>query len=409
MFEINEGELTSQTVPLRMPIIYFLKRVLSITAFILLVLSYGPMMGQNHNTFTGSLAGFNNTTGDDNTFTGSQAGFDNTLGSRNSFFGSYAGRNSTGFNNSFFGHYAGLSNSSGYDNSFFGKEAGRRNTTGRENNYFGTFAGAGFNTGGGGAGIRNSFFGDHAGFKIYNGEENSFFGKSAGFNNDNGSNNNFFGNSAGFKNTTGIGNNFFGSSAGFSNKGSYNSFFGRNAGSHNTVGHGNVCIGSGAGPSVANSNLNLRLYIDASTTSTDGNDAPLIYGEFDNDFVRINGTFEVTGGLTNPSSRKLKNQFVAMDASTILAKLSTLDIQQWAYKHRPDEKHVGPIAEDFYALFGLGAGDTNISTIDSDGIMMLAIQALKNENEALKSTLEKQDKKLIKQEELIREIIRKLE
>jgi len=101
----------------------------------------------------------------------------------------------------------------------------------------------------------------------------------------------------------------------------------------------------------------------------------------------IDGTFEVTAGLTNPSSRTLKNQFVSLEASTILAKLAALDIQQWTYIDRPKEKHVGPVAEDFYEAFGLGQGNKNISTIDADGIMMLALQALKKENEELKGRL----------------------
>ena len=140
-----------------------------------------------------------------------------------------------------------------------------------------------------------------------------------------------------------------------------------------------------------------RLYIDVEES-----DDPLIYGEFDNDFIKINGTFEVSGGLTNPSSRALKQDFVAMDAAKVLTQLSTLDIQQWSYKHRPDEKHVGPVAEEFYELFGLGEGDKTISTIDADGVMMLAIQALKDENDHLKLQLEKQG-------ELITDILKRLE
>ena len=156
-----------------------------------------------------------------------------------------------------------------------------------------------------------------------------------------------------------------------------------------------MIIGNEAGPTTANSDVSNRLYIDIDESlSPEGNDDPLIYGEFDNDFVRINGTFEVTAGLTNPSSRTLKNQFISLDASTILSKLAALDIQQWTYIERPDEKHVGPVAEDFYEAFGLGQGDQNISTIDADGIMMLAIQALQKENEELKERLVKLEEKL---------------
>ncbi|MCH9031370.1 MAG: hypothetical protein IIB00_03820 [candidate division Zixibacteria bacterium] len=38
--------------------------------------------------------------------------------------------------------------------------------------------------------------------------------------------------------------------------------------------------------------------------------------------------------------------------------------------------HVGPMAQDFYALFGVGADNKSISTIDPAGIALAAIKAL---------------------------------
>lgn len=125
--------------------------------------------------------------------------------------------------------------------------------------------------------------------------------------------------------------------------------------------------------------------------------------------MRINGTFEVTAGLSNPSSAELKEGFALQDAAEILDKLSSLEITQWNYKHRPEEKHIGPVAEDFFALFGLGNGDTHISTIDADGVMMIAIQALKEENEMLRSRLAKEEERNAHQDELIREILERLD
>ena len=110
--------------------------------------------------------------------------------------------------------------------------------------------------------------------------------------------------------------------------------------------------------------------------SDDGNDNPLIYGEFDNDFVRINGTFEVTAGLTNPSSVKLKDRFSTVAPTLILEKINALDIAEWSYKRDPAVRHIGPTAESFYEAFGLGTGGDNISTIDADGLSLVAIQAL---------------------------------
>lgn len=66
-----------------------------------------------------------------------------------------------------------------------------------------------------------------------------------------------------------------------------NTIIGYWAGLHST-GSRNVFIGFQAGRYETNSD---RLYIENSNSTS-----PLIYGEFDNDLVRINGSFEATGG-----------------------------------------------------------------------------------------------------------------
>ena len=76
---------------------------------------------RRENTFVGSYAGFQNTTGDYNSFFGRDAGKNNDTGDYNSFFGEKAGYTSnTGNCNSFFGQNAGGFNK-GDDNSFFGQ------------------------------------------------------------------------------------------------------------------------------------------------------------------------------------------------------------------------------------------------------------------------------------------------
>ncbi|MEO8740656.1 MAG: hypothetical protein ABI537_13275, partial [Casimicrobiaceae bacterium] len=39
-------------------------------------------------------------------------------------------------------------------------------------------------------------------------------------------------------------------------------------------------------------------------------------------------------------------------------------------------RHMGPMAQDFRAAFGLGETDTGISTVDADGVALAAIQGL---------------------------------
>ena len=96
---------------------------------------------------------------------------------------------------------------------------------------------------------------------------------------------NFFGTYAGISNSGGY-NSFFGGYAGYSNTtGSYNTFLGRSAGALNTTGSRNVFLGYLAGLNETGSN---KLYID---NCYDGYPCtpPLIYGEFDNHLLEING------------------------------------------------------------------------------------------------------------------------
>ena len=179
-------------------------------------------------------------------------------------------------------------------------------------------------------------------------------------------------------------------------EGDNNACFGYSSGRF-LLGSNNISIGAYTGPPSGKGDVSDRLFIDNHRTED-----PLIYGELDNHFVRINGTFEVTAGLSNPSSRHLKSDFQQVSNGQILDKISRLAIKQWVYKERPDELHVGPVAEDFYAAFGLGTDNKHISTIDADGVMMAAIQALKAENDALKmrlTDLEKMFKSMIESED----------
>jgi hypothetical protein len=83
------------------------------------------------------------------------------------------------------------------------------------------------------------------------------------------------------------------------------------------------------------------------------------------------GTFSCT------SDRNVKENFRALDGRAILHKLSLIPITEWNYKGQgPTIRHIGPMAQDFYAAFGLGESDTTISTVDADGIALISIQAL---------------------------------
>jgi Chaperone of endosialidase len=83
------------------------------------------------------------------------------------------------------------------------------------------------------------------------------------------------------------------------------------------------------------------------------------------------------GGVwTNASSRSLKTAFEAIDPVAVLDKVAALPVQGWRYNvEDASTRHIGPVAEDFQRLFGLGDGES-IGTVDADGVALAAIQGL---------------------------------
>ena len=115
--------------------------------------------------------------------------------------------------------------------------------------------------------------------------------------NDDGNFNTVFGHEASFKNIHGSDNTCIGSGAGYWNhSGNQNtiigSFAGYGPGLHSIS--GNVFLGYSAG---SNETGNNKLYIENSDS-----EAPLIYGEFDNNLLRINGVLDINEMYQFPTS-----------------------------------------------------------------------------------------------------------
>ncbi len=72
--------------------------------------------------------------------------------------------------------------------------------------------------------------------------------------------------------------------------------------------------------------------------------------------------------------------------SEVLPRVEALKVEAWDYKpgHGDERTHIGPYAEDFARLFGVGDGKT-ISLIDAVGVCLLAIQELAAEIRYLRS------------------------
>ncbi len=87
------------------------------------------------------------------------------------------------------------------------------------------------------------------------------------------------------------------------------------------------------------------------------------------------GTISATV-INQTSDRALKSGVVAVDPQVVLERVVAMPIAEWSFAKTPDVRHIGPMAQDFHAAFGLGHGDTTIATVDADGIALAAIQGL---------------------------------
>jgi hypothetical protein len=77
------------------------------------------------------------------------------------------------------------------------------------------------------------------------------------------------------------------------------------------------------------------------------------------------------------SDRNQKKNIAPVDAQAVLGKVSRLPISTWSYRSEPDGiRHLGPMAQDFKAGFGLGDDDRTYYAVDAQGVALAAIQAL---------------------------------
>lgn len=96
--------------------------------------------------------------------------------------------------------------------------------------------------------------------------------------------------------------------------------------------------------------------------------------------VDSSGNVLARGTISQLSSRFSKENFRATDGGALLAKLEQLPISSWNYRGAPTaERHLGPVAEDFRAAFGLGASERYVSVTDEAGVALASVQALQQQ------------------------------
>lgn len=84
------------------------------------------------------------------------------------------------------------------------------------------------------------------------------------------------------------------------------------------------------------------------------------------------------------SASRFKEGIIPVSENEILDAIRELPVYEWRYKGAPD-KHIGPMAEDFLATFGLGSDPDSIQVVDAVGTLMAATQALARKVERLET------------------------
>ena len=191
-------------------------------------------------------------------------------------------------NSIFIGVNAGLNDDlSANQNIFIGTSSGTSATNQIQNTAIGNSSLENLNSGFG-----NTVYGHETGKFVQTGSNNTIIGRLSG---------------RGSANHTKNNNTFLGAQSGEISEASNNTYIGFQSGQSNVTGTGNLFIGMRSGQNELGSN---KLYIDNSNTAS-----PLIYGEFDNDLLRVNGTLNINNAFSFPTIDGTANQFLQTDGA----------------------------------------------------------------------------------------------
>lgn len=82
-------------------------------------------------------------------------------------------------------------------------------------------------------------------------------------------------------------------------------------------------------------------------------------------------------GWSAVSDRSRKENFLLSDGEEVLSRLRAVPVSTWNYRSQDRSiRHMGPMAQDFHAAFGLGESELLINSIDIDGVNLAAVKAL---------------------------------
>lgn len=118
--------------------------------------------------------------------------------------------------------------------------------------------------------------------------------------------------------------------------------------------------------------------------------------------VESNGNLTISGTLTELSDVNSKENITAVEGEMMLARLAKLPVAQWNYKSDAAKSlHVGPMAQDFYAAFGLGRDERHIAPRDLAGVAVVGVKELHKQNLEQKAEIAALKKRLAILEQLV--------
>lgn len=89
------------------------------------------------------------------------------------------------------------------------------------------------------------------------------------------------------------------------------------------------------------------------------------------------GNLTIAGALTQNSDVNTKENFTELSRIDVLTLIDQMPVTRWNYKFDDDSvAHVGPMAQDFYAAFKLGATEKRISPLDVASVGLVGVQQL---------------------------------
>jgi hypothetical protein len=128
--------------------------------------------------------------------------------------------------------------------------------------------------------------------------------------------------------------------------------------------------------------------------------------------LATDGNLTIAGTLTQSSDRNLKSNIQSVDGRDVVSRLLDLPIHTWRYNHQSEaDRHIGPMAQDFYRLFGFGTSDKTIAPSDTASVALAAAQqlarevaakdaelaALREQNESLEARLARLEARMVGQ------------